>query len=81
VAGGFILRWPVAVATIGEHGKVTTKAARAKAQRVLQTVAVNGSDPSGEREAFRSAPTVNDLLDRYIAEHVERQTSRSPRPR
>jgi integrase len=59
--------------TIGEHGKVTADAARTKAQRVLQTVAVDGSDPSGEREAFRAAPTVSDLLDRYIAEHVERR--------
>jgi integrase len=59
--------------TIGEHGKVTAEAARAKAQRVLQTVAVDGSDPSGEREAFRAAPTVNDLLDRYIKEHIERR--------
>ena len=59
--------------TIGEHGKVTAEAARAKAQRVLQTVAVDGSDPSGEREAFRAAPTVSELLERYIAEHVERQ--------
>ena len=63
--------------TIGEHGEVTAEAARAKAQRVLQTVAVDGSDPSGEREAFRAAPTVNDLLDRYIAEHVERQNKPS----
>ena len=31
------------------------------------------SDPSGEREAFRAAPTVNDLLDRYITEHVEQK--------
>ena len=53
--------------------KVTADAARAKAQRVLQTVAVDGSDPSGEREAFRAAPTVNDLLDRYIKEHIERR--------
>jgi integrase len=59
--------------TIGEHGKVTAEAARAKAQRILQTVAVDGRDPSGEREAFRAAPTVNDLFDRYIAEHVERR--------
>ena len=59
--------------TIGEHGKVTADAARAKAQRVLQTVAVDGTDPSGEREAFRAAPTVSDLMDRYIVEHVERQ--------
>ena len=46
---------------------------RAKAQRVLQTVAVDGSDPSGEREAFRTAPTVNDLLDRYIFPTVPRR--------
>jgi hypothetical protein len=59
--------------TIGEHGEVTAEAARIKAQRVLQTVAVDGTDPAGEREAFRAAPTVNDLFDRYIAEHVERQ--------
>jgi integrase len=59
--------------TIGEHGKVTAEAARAKAQRVLQTLVVDGSDPSGEREAFRTAPNVNDLLDRYVVEHVERQ--------
>jgi integrase len=57
--------------TIGEHGKVTADAARTKAQRILQTVAVDGRDPSGEREAFRAAPTVNDLLDRYIKEHLE----------
>ena len=57
--------------TIGAHGKVTADAARTMAQRILQTVAVDGRDPSGEREAFRAAPTVNDLLDRFIAEHVE----------
>jgi integrase len=39
----------------------------------LQTVAVDGRDPSSERESFRSAPTVNELLDRYIAEHIERK--------
>lgn len=59
--------------TIGEHGEVTAEAARTMAQRILQTVAVDGSDPSGEREAFRAAPTVSDLLDRYIAEHVEQR--------
>ena len=59
--------------TIGQHGKITADAARTMAQRILQTVAVDGRDPSGEREAFRAAPTVNDLLDRYIAEHVEQR--------
>jgi hypothetical protein len=41
--------------TIGEHGKVTAEVARAKAQRVLQTVAVDGSDPSGERGGLPSS--------------------------
>ena len=59
--------------TIGQHGKITADAARTMAQRILQTVAVDGRDPSGEREAFRAAPTVSDLLDRYIAEHVEQR--------
>jgi integrase len=59
--------------TIGQHGKVTADAARTKAQRILQTVAVDGWDPSGEREAFRAAPRVNELLDRYIAEHLEKR--------
>ena len=63
--------------TIGEHGKVTAEAARTMAQRVLQTVAVDGTDPSGEREAFRAAPTVNDLLDRYVTEHVEQRNRAS----
>jgi integrase len=59
--------------TISEHGKVTAEAARKKAQRILQTVAVDGRDPSGEREAFRAAPTVSDLLDRYVKEHLEQR--------
>jgi len=65
--------------TIGEHGKVTADAARTMAQRIPQTVAVDGSDPSSEREAFRAAPTVSDMLDRYLAEHVERRNRPSTR--
>jgi integrase len=59
--------------SIGEHGKITADIARSTAQRVLQAVVVNESDPSGERESFRSAPTVSDLFDRYITEHVEKK--------
>ena len=59
--------------SIGEHGKVTADTARTKAQRILQAVAVDGSDPSSEREAFRAAPSVNDLLDRYVKEHLEQR--------
>ena len=59
--------------SIGEHGKITADIARSTAQRILQAVIVNESDPSGERESFRAAPTVSNLFDRYIAEHVERK--------
>jgi integrase len=65
--------------TIGAHGEVTADAARTMAQRILQTVAVDGRDPSGEREAFRTAPTVSDLLDRHIAEHIEQRNRPSTR--
>ncbi len=58
--------------TIGEHGKITVDKARIKARQIFQAVA-DGGDPSSEREAFRAAPTVNDLLDRYVADHVERK--------
>lgn len=58
--------------TIGEHGKITVAAARTRAKQIFQAV-VDGADPSSEREAFRAAPTVNDLLDRYIADHVEQR--------
>jgi hypothetical protein len=34
--------------------KSVTDAARKKAQHILQTVAVDGRDPSGERMAFRA---------------------------
>jgi integrase len=58
--------------TIGLHGKVTADGARKIARKVLDAVQ-DGKDPAGEREAFRQAPTMSDLLDRYIAEHVERR--------
>jgi integrase len=59
--------------TIGEHGKVTVDAARTKAKGIFQTVAIDGVDPSRDREAHRAAPTVSDLLDRYLSDHVEKR--------
>lgn len=55
--------------TIGKHGAVTADGARTKARRILDAVR-DGKDPVAERRAFLEAPTVDDLLDRYIAEHV-----------
>jgi integrase len=58
--------------TIGKHGKVTAAGARKDAQRIFDAVR-GGADPVAERRAYIDAPTVNDLLDRYIAEHVEKR--------
>lgn len=58
--------------TIGEHGKITADAARTKALQIIRDAA-DGRDPSGERDAYRAAPTCNDLFDRYLAEHVEQK--------
>jgi hypothetical protein len=58
--------------TIGKHGKVTADGARKAALRIFDAVR-SGKDPVAERRAHIDAPTVNDLLDRYIAEHVEKR--------
>jgi len=58
--------------TIGKHGPVTADGARAKARRILDAVR-DGKDPVAERRAFLDAPMVNDLLDRYLTEHVEKR--------
>ncbi len=63
--------------TIGIHGKVTVDGARKFARKVLDAVH-DGKDPAAERKAFREAPTVTQLLDRYLAEHVaERNRERT----
>jgi integrase len=58
--------------TIGKHGKVTADSARKAALRIFDDVRA-GKDPVAERRAYIDAPLVNDLLDRYIAEHVEKR--------
>jgi integrase len=58
--------------TIGKHGKVTADNARKDAQRIFGQVR-DGKDPVAERRAYIHAPTVNDLLDLYITEHVEKR--------
>ncbi|MHC2467146.1 tyrosine-type recombinase/integrase [Bradyrhizobium embrapense] len=60
--------------TIGAHGKVTVDQARTIAKRVLHSAA-DGKDPAAERETFRTAPTVSDLLDRYLTEHVKKRNA------
>src|SRR5215471_8881998 len=58
--------------TIGKHGKLTADMARKEALRIFDAVRA-GKDPVTERRAYIDAPIVNDLLDRYIAEHVDKR--------
>ncbi|WMT73934.1 site-specific integrase [Bradyrhizobium sp. Ash2021] len=57
--------------TIGAHGPMTVDKARKIAKDVLHAVA-EGKDPADARKAFRNAPDMGQLLDRYVAEHVRK---------
>lgn len=55
--------------TLGRHGELTPDQARDLAAEVLLRVR-QGGDPSGERQAYREAPTMADLAERYMEEHA-----------
>lgn len=63
--------------TIGAHGAPwTADSARTEALRLLGEVA-QGKDPAATRDAGREAPTVKELVARFIKEHCE--TKNKPR--
>jgi integrase len=55
---------------LGPHGVLTPELARDKAIRLLADVR-GGADPSAERKAERTRPTVAELAKRYLSEHAE----------
>jgi integrase len=55
---------------IGRYPTWSTVAAREEAKR-LRRLIDDGGDPLASIEAEREAPTVADLIDRFMAEHVE----------
>ena len=56
--------------SLGQYGVVTPEQARKKAKLVLADVAM-GNDPAAERAAYRQAPTVAVLFERYFKDHAE----------
>ena len=58
--------------TVGTHGGITTDQARDLAQQILAAVA-RGEDPQGNKFALREAPTLQEVWDRYAAEHLPRK--------
>ncbi len=62
---------PLRTLTIGSHGSPwTPHRARDEAKRVLGQVQ-QGKDPAADRSGRREAPTVKELADRFLAEHVD----------
>ena len=62
--------------TIGDLKTWATTAARERARELKRDVSA-GNDPLAELVAERAAPTVNDLADRYVTEHLPRKRPRS----
>ena len=60
---------PVRRYTIAAVGKIAPERARARAKVILGSVA-HGHDPADQKTAERGTPTVAELADRFMAEHV-----------
>jgi integrase len=67
---------PVRRYTIAGVGKIAPELARKRAQALLGQVA-HGHDPAGERTSERGTPTISELAERFLAEHV--QMKRKPK--
>ena len=55
--------------TIGRHGALTVSDAREIAREATVAVA-KGNDPVASKQSYREAPTVSELLERYLSDHV-----------
>src|SRR5262252_2721667 len=55
--------------TIGRRPEWSWPAARERAKELRRQVD-QSRDPAGERRERREAPTIQDLIDRYVAEHL-----------
>lgn len=64
--------------TIGNHPDWRVTTAREEAKTLKRRVD-RGEDPMAERQERRDAPTVNDLCDRYEAEHLPKKRPSSQR--
>lgn len=59
--------------TLGRFGDLTVEEARRMAQARRGDVAL-GKDPSDEARASKGAPTMTELIDRFLEEHVKLKT-------
>jgi integrase len=64
--------------TIGPFPRWSVTAARERAKE-LRTEIDRGHDPAGQKRDRRDAPTVQDLIDRYVDEHLPRKSGAESR--
>jgi integrase len=65
---------------IGPHPRWSVAAARERAKELRREVD-RGSDPANDRRERRNAPTVQDLIDRYVSDHLPRKRLNEVRAR
>jgi integrase len=59
--------------TIGPFPRWSVSAARERARELRKQID-RGEDPAGNKRERRTAPTVSDLVDRYIADHLPKKS-------
>jgi integrase len=64
--------------TIGDYPRWSVEAARERAKELGKQID-RGHDPAGEKRERRDAPTVEELADRYIEEHLPTKTTADDR--
>ena len=64
--------------TIGAFPRWSVTAARERAKE-LRTLIDQGQDPAGQKRERREAPTVQDLIDRYVEDHLPRKSASEQR--
>src|SRR5215472_10796749 len=64
--------------TIGPFPRWSAEAAREQAKKLRKEID-QGIDPAGDKRARRNAPTIQDLIDRYIKDHLPKKTVPEPR--
>ncbi len=64
--------------TIGPFPRWSADAARERAKELRKEID-RGHDPAGAKRERREAPTVQDLIDRYIADHLPKKSSEAMR--
>jgi integrase len=64
--------------TLGPFPRWSAEAAREEAKKLRKAID-RGIDPAGDKRARRTAPTVQDLIDRYVEDHLPKKSLVGPR--